>query len=76
MKLEIVNVAVKTGTNKEGKPWTLSLVHVRTPKGDFVEVKVWNLVKVVPGSMAEPEWELRTDFKTKTVVGHIVGFKE
>jgi hypothetical protein len=76
MKLEIVNVATRSGTNKEGKPWILSTVHVRTPKGDFAEVKVWDAVKVVQGALAEPVWELRTNFKDKSVFGVIVGFKE
>lgn len=74
MQVEVVNVSHRSGT-KEGKAWSLSTVHVRTPLGDLVEVKFWKHVDVKVGDVRNIVFEGRYSYKTKSIFGVAVDLK-
>lgn len=68
MKVEIINVSVKSG-EKDGKSWVLSNVHIKTDKGDIVELQIWKAVTVPVGSIATLVFEGRYNYKTRQFFG-------
>ena len=68
MQVEVLNVKHRNGV-KDGKEWNLSSVHVKTDKGDIVEIPVWKKLDVHPGSLVTLVFEGRYSYKTKQFFG-------
>ena len=68
MQVEVLNVKHRNGV-KDGKGWHLSSVHVKTDKGDIVEIPVWKKLDVQPGSLVTLVFEGRYSYKTKQFFG-------
>lgn len=68
MKVEVLNVNYRNGV-KDGKEWHLSSVHVKTDKGDIVEIPVWKKLDVKPGSLVSLVFEGRYSYKTRQFFG-------